>query len=194
MSCHSTFTTWFGKVGHIYVYQQYHGACFVSNACIWVCSNVAKELVTCINHCPCAITLSCCNGAECGKKCWVNCSRIVQEGTDNVLDVFDLFWGEWLHGVDLHPLNPCTILDWCRHVGRMLGKDWFGMLVLCESFVDIAGHMAIGMSLHVVSGELYAAKKRSLHVDCNGVVLLQCINKVVHVMHIGNFDAKVIYH
>ncbi len=77
----------------------------------------------------------------------------------------------------------------------MLGRDWFGVLVLCEGegFVDKAGHVAINVSLHVVPGELYAAKKRTRHVVCNGVVLLQCIDKVVHVMHVGNFDAKDIY-
>jgi hypothetical protein len=91
MPCHSTFTTWFGKVGHFRVHQQDHAARFVTNACVWVCSNVVKELVTCISHCPCAIALLCCNGAECGKKCWVNHSCIVQEGIDDVLDAFDLF-------------------------------------------------------------------------------------------------------
>ncbi len=68
------------------------------------------------------------------------------------------------------------------------------MLVLCEGFVDIARHVAIDVSLHIVPGELYVTKKRTTHVDCNGVMLLQCIDKVVHVMHVGNFDAKVIYH
>jgi hypothetical protein len=85
MSSRSTFNTWFRKVGHIRVYQQYHVAYFVSNACIWVCSNVVEELLTCISHCPCAVALLCCNGAECGKECWVNCLRIVQEGTNNIL-------------------------------------------------------------------------------------------------------------
>jgi hypothetical protein len=99
-----------------------------------------------------------------------------------------------LCGVNLHPLNLCTILDWCPLVGSILGRDRFGVLVLCEGFVDILGHVAINVSLHVVSDELYAAKKRSHHVNFNGVVLLQCIDKVVHVMHVGNHDAKVIHH
>jgi hypothetical protein len=150
--------------------------------------------VTCISHCLCAIALLCCNGAECGNKCWVNRSRIVQESTDNVLDTFDLFWGEWLCGVDLHPLNRYAMLDWCRLVGSMLGRDWFGVLVFCEGFVDIAGHVAIHVSLHLVPGELYAAKKRTPYVDSNGVVLLLCIDKVGNVVHVGSFDAKVIYH
>ncbi len=70
----------------------------------------------------------------------------MQEGTDNVFDTFDLFWGEGLCGVDLHPLNPCAILDWGRLVGSMLGRDWFGVLVLCEGFVDVHRHMAIDAS------------------------------------------------
>ncbi len=111
-----------------------------------MCSNVVKELVTRIHYCSCAIALACCNGTECGKKCWVNCSCIVQEGTDDVLDAFDLFWGEGLCGVDLHPLNPCAILDRGHLVGSMLGRDWFGALVLYEGFVDVSGHMAINVS------------------------------------------------
>ncbi len=108
--------------------------------------------MTRISHCPCAIALACYNGAECSKKCWVNCLRIVQEGTDDVLDAFDLLWGEGLCGVDFHPLNPCTILDWGRFEGSMLERDWFGVLVLCEGFVDVSGHVAINVSLRVVPG------------------------------------------
>jgi hypothetical protein len=114
--------------------------------------------VTCISHCLCAIGLLCCNSAECGEKCWVNRSSIVQEGTDNVLNAFDSFWVELLCGVDLHPLNSCSILDLCCFVGTMLVSDWFGVLVLGEGFVDVAEHVAMDMSLQEVSGELYAAK------------------------------------
>ena len=39
-----------------------------------------------------------------------------------------------------------------------------------------------------------AAKKRTCHVDCNGVVFLQYIDEVVHVMHVGDYDAKIIHH
>ncbi len=102
-------------------------------------SNVVKELVTHISHCLYAVALACCNGTEYGKKYWVNCLRIVQEGTNNVLDAFDLLRGEGLCGVNLHPPNQCTILDWGRLVGSMLGKDRFGVLVLCEGFVDVPG-------------------------------------------------------
>jgi hypothetical protein len=111
-----------------------------------MCSNVVEELVTCIHHCPCAIALACCNGTECGKQYWVNYSRIVKEGTNDVLDQFDLLRGEGLCGVNLHPLNPCAILDWGHLVGSMLGRDWFGVLVLCEGFVDVPGHIAIDVS------------------------------------------------
>jgi hypothetical protein len=90
-----------------------------------MCSNVVEELVTHISQCPCAIALACCNGAECSKKCWVNCSRIVQEGTGNVLDAFDLLQGEGFCSVNLHPLNLCTILDWDRLVGSMLGREMY---------------------------------------------------------------------
>ena len=123
-----------------------------------MCSNIVEELVTHISHCPCAIALACCNGAECGKKCWVNRSCIVQEDTGNVLDVFYLFWGEGLCGVNLHPLNPCTKLDWCRLVGSMLGRDQCGVLVLHEGFVDISGHVAINVSLRMIPGKLDSEK------------------------------------
>ncbi len=88
---------------------------------------------------------------------------------------FDLFWGEWLCVVVLH-LNSCAILDWCRLVGSMLGSDWFGVMVLCEGFVDIAEHVAIDLSLHVVPSELYATKERTHQVDCNSVMFLQRVN------------------
>ncbi len=78
--------------------------------------------------------------------------RIVQEGTDDVLDAFDLLWGQGLCDVDLHPQNLCTKLDWCRLVGSMFGRDRFGVLVLCEGFVDVPGHVAIDVSLCIVPG------------------------------------------
>jgi hypothetical protein len=111
-----------------------------------MCSDVVEELVTCIRHCHCAIAFACCKGTECGKKCWVNFSGIVQEGTDDILDAFDLLWGEGLCGFALNPLNLCATLDWGCLVGSMLGRDWFGVLVLCEGFVDVTGHMAIDVS------------------------------------------------
>ncbi len=74
-------------------------------------------------------------------------------GYNNVLNVFDLFWGEWLCGVDFHPLNSCAILHWCHLVGRVLGNDWFEVLVLHEGFIDIARHVAIDMSLCVVPSD-----------------------------------------
>jgi hypothetical protein len=40
----------------------------------------------------------------------------------------------------------------------MLGSDQFGVLVLCEGFVDVTGHVAINVSLLVVPGELNSAK------------------------------------
>ncbi len=38
------------------------------------------------------------------------------------------------------------------------------------------------------------AKKRTRHVNCHGVVFLQCIDEVVHVVHAGDLDAKIINH
>ena len=38
------------------------------------------------------------------------------------------------------------------------------------------------------------AKKRTRHVDCHGVVFLQCVDEVVHVVHVGDLDAKIINH
>ncbi len=75
-----------------------------------------------------------------------------------MLHVFDLFWGEWLCGVNLHPLNSCTILDWSRFVGSRLGSDRLGVLVFCKGFVDVAGHVAMDMSLNIIPGEFYSTK------------------------------------
>jgi hypothetical protein len=110
------------------------------------------------------------------------------------LDAFDLLRGEGLCGVNLYPLNPCAILDQGRLVGSMLGRDWFGVLVLYEGFVDVPGHMAIDMSKCVVLGEMNTTKKRTRHFDCHGVVILQCIDEVVHVVNVGDLDARIINH
>ncbi len=36
------------------------------------------------------------------------------------------------------------------------------------------------------------AKQRPHQVDCHSVVFLQCIDKVIHVVHVGNIDAKIV--
>jgi hypothetical protein len=159
-----------------------------------MCRDIVKELVTQICYCSCVIALACCNGTECSKKCWVNYSCIVQEVTNNILDIFDLLWGEGLCGVNLHPLNPCPILDQGRLVGSILGRDWCGVLVLWEGFVDVPGHMAIDVSYRVVPGYMSTAKQRTRQIDCHCVVLLQCVDEVILVMHVGDLDAKIIKH
>ncbi len=38
------------------------------------------------------------------------------------------------------------------------------------------------------------AKKRTRHIDYHGVMFLQCVDKMVHVMHVGDLDAVIINH
>jgi hypothetical protein len=38
------------------------------------------------------------------------------------------------------------------------------------------------------------AKKRTRHVNCHGVVFLQCVDEVVHVVHVSDLNAKIINH
>jgi hypothetical protein len=37
-------------------------------------------------------------------------------------------------------------------------------------------------------------KKRTYHADCHGIVFLYCVDKVVHVMHDDDLDAKIVNH
>ncbi len=38
------------------------------------------------------------------------------------------------------------------------------------------------------------AKQRPYQVDCHNVVFLQCVDEVIHVVHVGDLDAKIINH
>ncbi len=62
-------------------------------------------------------------------------------------------------------------------------------------------YLLLGITIHLLmiayklSKVLITMRKdQHRHVNCNHVMFLQSFNKVVHVVHVGNFYAKVIYH
>ncbi len=120
-----------------------HVACKVMYACIGMCFNVIKKLMTCVGRGFCALWLLWCNGVDGWEDYGVNCSSVVEECFGNVLHVFDLFYGEWGSSVCHNCLHMCSKLDRGNFVWGMLWPCWRWKLVLEECLVDVVWHVEI---------------------------------------------------
>ncbi len=102
----------FGKVRCIGVDRKDHIACEVADAGIGMCSNIIKKLMTCVGHSFRALSLLGHYRADGRKNGWVNRMSIIKECSDNILDAFDAFFGEWGCAVCHNCLHLCPELDW----------------------------------------------------------------------------------
>jgi hypothetical protein len=91
-----------------------------------------------------------------------------------------------------HPLNFCAVLDGCGYVGGMLLCCWVRVLVFCGRLRVLSGHVCVDMAVDVVPCEFDTAEECALPVNCNCVVLLQCLFEVDHVGFVCYLDAEVI--
>jgi hypothetical protein len=85
----------FGKVRHIGVNREDHIACKVADACIEMCGNIIKKLMTCVGHGFHALSLLGCYSADGRKNGWVNGTSVIEKCPKNILHAFDTFFGEW---------------------------------------------------------------------------------------------------
>ena len=135
---------------------------------------VIKELVAGDKDSFSAFKLVGCNRAEESRQSWITCAAIPYEGTDNVLDAFDLFGGKWgglvrLYGL-LH-LGP--VVDWRRLVRGMLRLLGIGMLVLGALSLDVPGDRQIDMLHVVVLIQRDATKQSAFTVHYNFALVFQ---------------------
>ncbi len=84
-----------------------HIAFEVADACIGMCSNIVKKLMTCAGHSFCALSLLGCYSTDSRKNGWVNRTSIIEECADNILRAFDAFFGEWGGGDHRNCLHVC---------------------------------------------------------------------------------------
>ncbi len=110
----------FRNVRRICVDRKDHIACEVADACIGMCSNIIKKLMTCIGHGFCALSLSGHYSAYGRKNGHVDCTSIVVKCSDNSLHAFDAFFEEWGCGVHCNCLYLCPEMDWVSLVWCML--------------------------------------------------------------------------
>ncbi len=94
------------------VNREDHVACKVGGACIGMCSDIIKKLMTCICHNFRASSLTGGDSADGWKNGGVNRTSIVEECANDVLHPFDVFFGEWGCSVCRYCLHPCPKLDW----------------------------------------------------------------------------------
>ena len=68
---------------------EYHTTQSVENAIVGVCGNTVQERVNNLSHVYCYLSLSCADGIECYQQLIVDSSCIIQEGSDNFLNMLD---------------------------------------------------------------------------------------------------------
>jgi hypothetical protein len=105
-------THWCGLQDHI--------ACKVVDACIGMCGNIIKKLMTCVGHGFCALSLSECYSADGRQNGWGNRTSLIKKCPNNILHAFDAFFGEWGCGVHCDFLHSCSEYDWGSLVWYML--------------------------------------------------------------------------
>ena len=97
----------FGKIRCVGVDHEDHVACKVADACIGMCSNIIKKLMTCLGHGFHALSLSGGYSADGRKNGWVNCTSVIQKCPNNILHALDVFFGEW--GAVVSVVTVCTL-------------------------------------------------------------------------------------
>ncbi len=83
----------FGKIQCICVGGKDHVTCKVADACIGICSNIIKELMTCICHGFRALSLMGRDGTDGWKNGGVNHTSVIEDCADDALHIFDAFVG-----------------------------------------------------------------------------------------------------
>ncbi len=111
----------FGEVGGIRVDGKNHVTGMVADVSIGMRRNVIEELLACFRDSLGSIRLSCQDCAESSEESGVDCLSVVEEHSNNVLDLFDLFRHEGRRFVFFHPLNFCTVLNGCCFIEGVLG-------------------------------------------------------------------------
>ncbi len=140
----------FGKVLRIGVDCEYHIACEVADACIGMCSNKIKKLMTCVGHGYHALSLLGCYSADGRKNGWVNCTSIIEKCPNNILHALDAFFGEWVCGVCHNCLHSCPEFDWDSLVWCMLWLRPGLVLIFEECLKDVVWHVEIYRTINVV--------------------------------------------
>ncbi len=127
-----------------------HIACEVADACIGVCSNIIKKLMTCVGHGFRALSLLGCRSADGRKNGRVSHTSLIEKCSDNILQTFDAFFGEWGCGVCRYCLHSCPESDWGSLVWCMLWLQWSLVLVFEECLTDVVWHVEIYHTIDVV--------------------------------------------
>jgi hypothetical protein len=76
------------------MYVQNHVGCNISDGGIFVGVQVVEELGKPFFRIFCRFCLLCSDAAKCNKGCEVDCSRVIQDGSDDLLYAFDAIWWE----------------------------------------------------------------------------------------------------
>ncbi len=141
MPCRPAFPPDFREVRGVCVDGANHVTGMVADAGVGMRCDVIEELMACFCDSLGSVGLPCRDCIEGSEEGGVDCSFIVEEHSDDVLDPFDLFWREGRRFVFVHRLNFRAVLDGCCFIGGMLGYRWMGVLIFCECISYVSRHV-----------------------------------------------------
>jgi hypothetical protein len=148
----------FREVRGVRVDDDNHVTGMVVDAGVGMCCDVIEELVACFRDRLGSVGLSCRNCAEGSEEGGVDCSSVVEERSDNVLDPFDLFQRKGRGFVFFHPLNFRAVLGGCHFIGGLLGYRWMDVLIFCECLSDVSRNVRGDGPIDLIPGEFDTAE------------------------------------
>ena len=78
-------------------------------------------------------------------------------------------------------------------MGRVLRECGYGVLEALQGFADGFGHGDVGVVFRVVPIDGKSAVLAARWVDCDGLIIPECIEEVGAIIVGEEFDSKVIY-
>ena len=146
-----------GEVRGVAVHMEAHIASVVADGSAWVGRDVVEKLVDCVFRVNCRCGLVGCQCIKGDEHRTIDCSCVIEKGSDNALDAFDFGCGEngeirFFFGVlyfgPVVGTGPC--------MGRMLWLDRWGVGPAVEELGNVLWHGDVNASVCVVPGKAEA--------------------------------------
>ncbi len=164
-----------------------------TDRCIGVCCQIVEQLFR-FGHCVlCSFWLLACYRAECHKHGEVDSVGVVEDASDDALDMFGVCVAEEGRHVGREgTLGSAAKLFRLGSIGTMLRLWRGGMLVFLQLFDDVARHGNVEGACVVIPFEAYAAVEVAVPILGEFIFLFDAHDKVVDIFLTHIFHAKIV--
>ena len=152
----------------------------------------ASNLFWCVFCCFCLFSR---DGVDSDHGCRINCSCIIEESSDYLLDAIDSVLVERIRVIVRgYELLLLAVGGFCPVVRCMLGAIWRWMLKFVESFGHVIWHRQIDSAFFLVRFEIDAQVEFAGLVFGNFVVFAQRGKYMLRMLFSEVFDSEIVNH